>query len=205
MNIILIGAQGSGKGTQAKMLSRRYKIPHISTGDILRNMPNDTKLGNKVHELMESGTMVPDDIMLDIVDKRLSEPDCNNGWILDGFPRTIVQAEGLKAKPDYVIFINLSDTQAVQRISGRRQCRACATVYGTEAPPKQEGVCDKCGGELYQRDDDKPEAVAKRLEMFHTETEPLKEFYKEQGTLQVVDGDMPIEDVFETILGIVSE
>jgi len=196
----MLGPQGSGKGTQAKLLAEKLNIPHISTGEIFRNIPRDTPFGKQIHELIDSGNLVPDKLTAKIVNARLAEMDCRSGFILDGFPRTLPQARLLVTKPDFALYLEISDDEAVRRISSRWQCRRCEAVYGLEAPPKKAGVCDRCNGELYQREDDKPEFVRKRLATFHRETEPLKEFYKKQGLLYVINGEQPIDVIFKDIL-----
>lgn len=200
MKIIMLGPQGSGKGTHAKLLAENLKVPHLSTGEILRKTPRDSPLGKQVHELIDKGSLVPDDLIAKIVNERLRAPEFKNGFILDGFPRNLNQAKLLEVAPDNVIYLDISDEEAMKRLSGRLQCRKCEAIYGPDAPPKKAGVCDQCGGELYQRDDDKPEAIAKRLKTFHTETEPLKDFYKKQGVLHIITGAKRIEDTFNAIL-----
>lgn len=201
MKIILIGPQGSGKGTQAKLLSKKFKIPKISTGDILRqNTEKKTELGKIAASFTNTGKLVHDDVINEIVKKRLSEDDCKNGFILDGYPRKIMQAEFLKkiTDIDYVLEIYISDREAVRRISGRRSCK-CGDVYHIfYNPPRIDEKCNKCGSQLFQRDDDKEETVRKRLDIYHKETEPLIEFYKDKHTR--INGEQPIEDVFKEIL-----
>ena len=202
MNIIIFGPQGSGKGTQAKMIAEKFGIAHISTGQILREMPRDTPLGKKVHEIMQTGKLHPDDMIIKIVTERLAKDDCKRGFILDGVPRTLNQAKMLKAKIDYAIYLDIPDKETIRRLSSRSQCRTCNAIYGLANQPKRANVCDKCGGELYRREDDNPALIAKRLETFHKETEPLLDFYKHAGTLHVVDGKPPIEEIFKTIVKI---
>ena len=200
MKIIMLGPQGSGKGTHAKFLAEGLNVPHLSTGEILRKTPRDSPLGKQVFELIDKGVLVPDELIAKIVNERLKSAEFSKGFILDGFPRNIHQAKMLEVAPDHVLYLDISDKEAMKRLSGRWQCRKCEAIYGPDAPPKKKGICDKCGGELYQRDDDKPEAIAKRLRIFHTETEPLKDFYKEQGLLRVVKGQKEIDDTFKAIL-----
>lgn len=210
MKVIMLGAPGAGKGTQAEILSKKLNIPTISTGNILRAaVKNGTPVGLKAKEYMDAGKLVPDDVIIGIVAERLAEPDCANGYILDGVPRTIPQAEALEQAGivfDHVLSIEISDEEIVNRMSGRRACPACgATYHVVSAPPKQEGVCDKCGAALVLRDDDKPETVKNRLKVYHEETEPLKDFYKAKGILNAVDNQPTIEattKVVEAALGI---
>ncbi len=208
MKIIMLGAPGAGKGTQAKQIAAKYQIPHISTGDIFRaNIKNGTDLGKKAKEYMDQGLLVPDELTCDLVMDRIGETDCENGFVLDGFPRTIPQAEALDAaltkvgaKMDYAIDVDVPDENIVHRMSGRRACLNCGATYHIEAiPPKKEGICDTCGSELVLRDDDKPETVQKRLDVYHEQTQPLIDYYKEQGILKSVDGTLPMEEVFAAI------
>ena len=198
MKLILLGAPGAGKGTQADILSQRLNIPTISTGNILRAaVKNGTPVGLKAKEYMDAGKLVPDEVIIGIVAERLAEPDCANGYILDGVPRTIAQAEALEATGitfDTVLSIEISDEEIVERMGGRRACTACgATYHVVSAPPRAEGKCDKCGAGLVLRDDDKPETVKNRLAVYHTETEPLKDFYAKRGNLKSVDNQPTIE------------
>ena len=211
MKIIMLGAPGAGKGTQAKQIAAKYEIPHISTGDIFRaNIKNGTELGKKAKEYMDQGLLVPDELTCDLVMDRISQDDCANGFVLDGFPRTIPQAEALDtalakidAKMDFAIDVDVPDSHIVNRMSGRRACLNCgATYHITASPPKQEGICDTCGKELVLRDDDKPETVQKRLDVYHDQTQPLIDYYQKQGILKSVDGTMPMEDVFAGIVEI---
>ncbi len=208
MKIIMLGAPGAGKGTQAKQIASKYQIPHISTGDIFRaNIKNGTELGKKAKEYMDQGLLVPDELTCDLVMDRIAQDDCENGFVLDGFPRTIPQAEALDtaltkvgAKMDYAIDVDVPDENIVHRMSGRRACLNCGATYHIEAiPPKKEGICDTCGSELVLRDDDKPETVQKRLDVYHEQTQPLIDYYKKQGILKSVDGTLPMEDVFAAI------
>jgi adenylate kinase len=205
MKLILLGAPGAGKGTQADILSQRLNIPTISTGNILRAaVKNGTPVGLKAKEYMDAGKLVPDEVIIGIVVERLAESDCANGYILDGVPRTIAQAEALEAKGitfDTVLSIEISDQEIVERMGGRRACTACgATYHVVSAPPKVEGKCDKCGADLVLRDDDKPETVKNRLAVYHTETEPLKDFYAQRGNLKAVDNQPTIEATTQVVL-----
>ena len=211
MKIIMLGAPGAGKGTQAKKIAAKYDIPHISTGDIFRaNIKNGTELGNKAKTYMDQGLLVPDELVVDLVVDRVQQDDCKNGYVLDGFPRTIPQAEALdKAlaefgdKIDYAIDVNVPDENIVKRMGGRRACVGCgATYHLVYAPTKKEGICDVCGGELILRDDDKPETVQKRLGVYHEQTQPLIDYYKNQGILKSVDGTQPMDEVFKAIVTI---
>lgn len=214
MKIIMLGAPGAGKGTQAKKIAAKYEIPHISTGDIFRaNIKNGTELGKKAKTYMDQGLLVPDELVVDLVVDRVNQDDCTKGYVLDGFPRTIPQAEALdKAlesmdqKMDYAIDINVPDENIVNRMSGRRACVDCgATYHIVHAPTKEEGICDNCGGELILRDDDKPETVQKRLAVYHEQTQPLIDYYTEKGILKTVDGTVDLENVFKAITGILGE
>ena len=198
MKLIMLGAPGAGKGTQAAVLSERLGIPTISTGNILRAaVKNGTPVGLQAKSYMDAGKLVPDEVIIGIVAERLTEADCAKGFILDGVPRTIAQAEALEAagvRFDCVLDIEVSDEEIVSRMSGRRACTDCgATYHVTAAPPRAEGVCDACGGRLVQRDDDKPETVLDRLSVYHAQTEPLKEFYAQRGILKRVDNQPTIE------------
>ena len=211
MKIIMLGAPGAGKGTQAKKIAAKYDIPHISTGDIFRaNIKNGTELGNKAKTYMDQGLLVPDELVVDLVVDRVQQDDCKNGYVLDGFPRTIPQAEALdKAlaefgdKIDYAIDVNVPDENIVKRMGGRRACVGCgATYHLVYAPTKTEGICDVCGKELILRDDDKPETVQKRLNVYHEKTQPLIDYYTKAGILKTVDGTVDINDVFAAIVEI---
>ena len=205
MKLILLGPPGAGKGTQAEILSRELHIPTISTGNILRAaVKAGTPIGLKAKSYMDAGKLVPDEVIIGIIQERLAEADCANGFILDGVPRTIAQAEALEAHGivfDHVLSLEISDEAIVERMDGRRVCGHCGTPFHLSSnPPKQAGVCDLCGGELIERDDDKPETVRARLEVYHQETEPLKEFYSKHGTLSAVPGDLgTIEDTTRAI------
>ena len=207
----MLGAPGAGKGTQAKMIAAKYQIPHISTGDIFRaNIKNGTELGKKAKSYMDQGLLVPDELTVDLVIDRLAQDDCKNGYILDGFPRTIPQAEALDAalaklgeKMDYAIDVDVPDENIVNRMSGRRACLNCgATYHLISIPPKVEGICDRCGSEILLREDDKPETVQKRLKVYHEQTQPLIDYYKNQGILKSVDGTQPMDEVFKAIVTI---
>ena len=211
MKIIMLGAPGAGKGTQAKQIADKYGVPHISTGDIFRaNIKNGTELGKKAKEYMDQGLLVPDELTCDLVMDRIQQDDCKNGFILDGFPRTIPQAEALTAalekigqKMDYAIDVDVPDENIVKRMGGRRACVGCgATYHLVYAAPKKDGICDVCGGELILRDDDKPETVEKRLHVYHDQTQPLIDYYKNEGILAEVDGTKDMEEVFQDIVKI---
>ena len=208
MNIILLGPPGGGKGTQAKKIVEKYGIPHIATGDILREaVAKGTELGKKAKEYMDRGELVPDEIVIGIVRERLKQPDCEKGFLLDGFPRTIKQAEALDEmlkelgkNIDAVIYIDVPEEEVVKRITYRRTCRNCGAVYHLiYAPPKEDNKCDKCGGELYQRDDDKEEVVRQRFKVYMENTAPLIEYYEKKGLLYRVDGTKSIDEVFSQI------
>ena len=205
MNLILLGAPGAGKGTQAELLVRKLAIPAISTGNMLREaMANGTELGKKAKQYMDEGSLVPDELILGIVADRVTRPDCQNGFILDGVPRTLAQAEALEAKGvkiDHVVSIEVDDSQIESRMTGRRVCGKCGASYHVVAnPSKKEGICDLCGSELVIRKDDAPETVRKRLEVYHATTEVLKEFYGKLGRLRLVNGSQSIEGANEDIL-----
>ncbi|EET60124.1 adenylate kinase [Marvinbryantia formatexigens DSM 14469] len=211
MKIVMLGAPGAGKGTQAKRIAEKYEIPHVSTGDILRaNVKGATELGKKAKEFMDQGLLVPDELVIDMLMDRIAQPDCTKGYILDGFPRTIPQAESLDAalekqgdKLDYAIDVDVPDENIVKRMGGRRACLGCgATYHVVFNPTKEEGVCDVCGEKLILRDDDKPETVQKRLDVYHDQTQPLIDFYKNAGILKTVDGTMEMDRVFEEIVQI---
>ena len=209
MKIIMLGAPGAGKGTQAKMIAEKYGIPHVSTGDIFRaNIKNGTELGMEAKKYMDQGQLVPDEVTIGIVRERLAASYCAGGFLLDGFPRTVFQAEALdgimndmKTKLDVALNIDVDAEALIGRITGRRMCRKCGTPYHvTFSPSKAEGVCDACGGELYQRDDDKEETVRKRLEVYNAQTLPLIEYYRKQGIIADIDGNQPMEAVTEAIM-----
>ena len=207
----MLGAPGAGKGTQAKMIADKYSIPHISTGDIFRaNIKNGTELGMEAKKYMDEGKLVPDELTVRILLDRVAQDDCKNGYVLDGFPRTIPQAEVLDSeltklgdKIDYAINVDVPDENIVNRMSGRRACVTCgATYHIVHIPPKNPGVCDKCGSELILRDDDAPETVLKRLGVYHEQTQPLIDFYENKKVLKTVDGTVDSADVFKQITDI---
>ena len=211
MKIIMLGAPGAGKGTQAKKIADKYQIPHISTGDIFRaNIKEGTELGKKAKSYMDQGQLVPDELTLELIMDRFQNPDCANGYVLDGFPRTIPQAEALTealAKKgetiDYAINVEVPDENIINRMGGRRACLACGSTYHiVYAPTRVEGICDRCGEKLVLRDDDKPETVKNRLNVYHNQTQPLIEYYTKQGKLAEVDGTQSMEDVFNAIVKI---
>ena len=236
MKIIMLGAPGAGKGTQAKMIAEKYSIPHVSTGDIFRaNIKDQTELGMEAKKYMDQGLLVPDELTVKILLDRVAKDDCKNGYVLDGFPRTIPQAEVLDeaisgnkdgiltdssdaSKPtgspdtevgggiDFAINVDVKDENIVKRMSGRRACLKCGATYHIEhIPPKKEGICDKCGSELVLRDDDKPETVQKRLNVYHEQTQPLIDYYNRKGILKEVDGSQDMKDVFSAIVAILGE
>ena len=205
MNLILLGAPGAGKGTQAELLMEKLSIPGISTGNMLREaIKNGTELGKKVKSYMDGGLLVPDELIMGIVAERVAQPDCANGFMLDGVPRTLAQAEALDAAGvhiDHVVSIEIEDSVIEGRMTGRRVCSACGASYHVVAnPPKTEGVCDSCGGELIIRKDDAPETVRKRLEVYHAQTEVLMDYYGKQGKVRHIKGDQSIEGANEDIL-----
>ena len=208
MKIIMLGAPGAGKGTQAKMLAAKYKIPHVSTGDIFRaNIKNGTELGTKAKVYMDQGMLVPDELTCDLVVDRIKQDDCKDGYILDGFPRTIPQAEcldkaldALNDKIDFAVNVEVPDENIIRRMSGRRACLSCGRTYHiVYNPPKEEGICDECKKELVLRDDDKPETVEKRLKVYHEQTQPLIDYYRNKGVLAEVDGTRDMQEVFTAI------
>ena len=211
MKIVMLGAPGAGKGTQADKIAEKYNIPHISTGDIFRsNIKAGTELGKKANSFIDQGLLVPDEVTIGMLLDRIHEVDCENGYILDGFPRTIPQAESLTAALeengeaiDFALDVEVPDANIVNRMAGRRACLKCGATYHTEfAAPKKEGICDKCGSELVLRDDDKPETVQKRLEVYHEQTHPLIDYYKKKGVLHAIDGTLSMETVFKNIVDI---
>lgn len=211
MKIIMLGAPGAGKGTQAIMIAEKYNIPHISTGDIFRaNIKNGTELGKEAKSYMDKGQLVPDELTVRILLDRVSNDDCKNGYVLDGFPRTIPQAEALEKavaelgeQIDYAINVDVPDENIIKRMSGRRACLKCGNTYHIEhIPPKVEGICDNCGSELVLRADDKPETVLERLTVYHEQTQPLIDFYGKKDILKTVDGTQKMDDVFNSIVNI---
>ncbi len=214
MKIIMLGAPGAGKGTQAKQIAAKYSIPHISTGDIFRaNIKNGTELGKKAKEYMDQGALVPDELTCDLVVDRIAQDDCKNGFILDGFPRTIPQAEALDValtkrgeSMDYAIDVDVPDQNIVDRMGGRRACLNCgATYHVVFNPTKVEEKCDNCGSDTVLRDDDKPETVQKRLKVYHDQTQPLIDYYKNKNILKTVDGTQPMDKVFTDIVALLGE
>lgn len=211
MKIIMLGAPGAGKGTQAKMIAEKYSVPHISTGDIFRaNIKNGTQLGMEAKKYMDQGLLVPDELTVKILLDRVAQADCGGGYVLDGFPRTIPQAqvldralEELGDQIDFAINVDVPDENIIRRMGGRRACLSCGATYHIEhIPPKKEGVCDACGKELVLRDDDKPETVKNRLDVYHQQTQPLIDFYQAKGILKTVDGTVDMKDVFAAITAI---
>ena len=214
MKIIMLGAPGAGKGTQAKMIAEKFGIPHIYTGDIFRsNIKEGTQLGTEAKKYMDQGLLVPDELTVKILLDRVAKEDCAGGYVLDGFPRTITQAEvldealeKLNEKIDYAVNVDVPDDNIVKRMSGRRACLKCgATFHMEHIPPKQEGICDSCGGELVLRDDDKQETVQNRLKVYHDQTQPLIDYYTKKGVLKSVDGTMEMKAVFQLISEIIKE
>ena len=213
MKIIMLGAPGAGKGTQAQMIAEKFNIPHISTGDIFRaNIKNGTELGKKAKEFMDKGLLVPDELTVQLLLDRVANEDCKNGYVLDGFPRTIPQADVLDSeltklgdKVDYAVNVDVPDENIVRRMSGRRACLKCGATYHIEhIPPKTEGIGDKCGSELVQRDDDKPETVQNRLSVYHEQTQPLIDYYDKKNILKTVDGTKDMQEVFNDIVNILN-
>ena len=211
MKIIMLGAPGAGKGTQAKLIAEKYGVPHISTGDIFRaNIKNGTELGKEAKEYMDKGLLVPDELTVRLLLDRVVQDDCKNGYVLDGFPRTIPQAEVLDKEltklgdsVDFAVDVDVPDENIIRRMSGRRACLNCgATYHIVNIPPKKEGICDVCGSELVLRDDDQPETVKNRLKVYHEQTQPLIEYYTGKGVLRTVDGTLPMEDVFDAMVKI---
>lgn len=209
MNLILLGPPGAGKGTQAKMMVDYYRIPQISTGDILRaNLKERTPLGLKAKEFMDKGLLVPDEVVIDIIQARIKEPDCRDGYILDGFPRTVAQAQALdkvlsamNSGIDHVISIDVEKGELVKRLTGRRTCRQCGRGFHVIFdPPLNKNLCDKCQGELYQRDDDNEDTVRNRLEVYDAQTFPLIQYYKEKNLVRSIDGQGGIQQIFDRIV-----
>ena len=213
MRLILLGPPGSGKGTQANLLQEKFDIPKISTGDILRAaVEDDSALGKRAKKFMDKGELVPDEVVIGLIKERIVEPDCQEGYILDGFPRTIVQAEklgetltALDQDLDSAVDLEVDPEELLVRLTGRRTCKNCGTMFHqTTHPPKVDGVCDECGGELYQRPDDNKETIVKRLEIYEKETAPLKEFYRKQGKLKVIQGYGGMDKIFSELCKVVS-
>lgn len=214
MRLILLGAPGAGKGTQSKRLVEKYGIPQISTGDILRSAVKDeTKLGREAKSFMDKGELVPDTVVIGIIEERLKEPDCKKGFILDGFPRTVVQADALEAtlkqmdlSVEHVLNIQVDDAELIKRLSGRRICKECGEGYHVEySPSKELDVCDKCSGELYQRDDDKEATIAERLKVYGNQTSQLIDYYGKQGCLSAVEGVGSESDIFARIDAVITK
>ena len=214
MKIVMLGAPGAGKGTQAKMIAEKYGIPHVSTGDIFRaNIKNGTELGKEAKQYMDQGKLVPDELTVKILLDRVAQDDCKNGYVLDGFPRTIPQANVLDEaltklgdRIDYAVSVDVPDDNIINRMGGRRACVACgATYHIVYNAPKTEGICDNCGKELIIRDDDQPETVKNRLKVYHEQTQPLIDFYEGKGVLKSVDGTADMKDVFAAIVEILGE
>ncbi|MCI7146329.1 MAG: adenylate kinase [Clostridiales bacterium] len=214
MNLILLGPPGAGKGTQAAKIIEKYNIPHISTGDIFReNIKNGTELGKKAQEYMNKGQLVPDELVVEIATDRLTKDDCKNGFLLDGFPRTVFQAEELDkfleargSAVDHVLDIEVDREELMKRLTGRRVCSKCgASFHVVSIPPKKEGICDVCGAELIQRKDDNEETAANRIEVYNKETRPLVDYYEKAGNISHIDGAAGLENVFNTIAGILGE
>jgi adenylate kinase len=203
-NIVFLGPQGSGKGTVIGRIKERYQTPHISTGEMFREaIKEGTEFGLKAKEYIDRGELVPDEVTCGMVEERISKPDCASGFMLDGFPRNLSQAEALGkiTAINTAVLLDVPEEVSLQRLSGRRQCRECGAIFHLQnIPPKKEGICDACGGELYQRDDDKPEAIKERLEIYHRETMPIVDYYDKAGALVRVDGSGTIDDVVKQIL-----
>lgn len=214
MNLVLLGPPGAGKGTQAAQIIEKYHIPHISTGDIFReNIKNETELGKKAQEYISKGQLVPDSLVIDIALDRLSKDDCRNGFLLDGFPRTVQQAEALDkylgnkdSKVEYVLDIQVEKETLVDRLITRRVCRDCGATYNIKGmPPKKENVCDKCGGELYQRADDNEETVNNRIDVYNTQTKPLLDYYEKAGNIVHLDGEAGLTKLFKSIVSVLGD
>lgn len=214
MNLVLLGPPGAGKGTQAAQIIEKYHIPHISTGDIFReNIKNETELGKKAQEYISKGQLVPDSLVIDIALDRLSKDDCRNGFLLDGFPRTVQQADALDkylgnkdSKVEYVLDIQVEKETLVDRLITRRVCRDCGATYNIKGmPPKKENVCDKCGGELYQRADDNEETVNNRIDVYNTQTKPLLDYYEKAGNIVHLDGEAGLTKLFESIVSVLGD
>ena len=207
MNIVIFGPQGSGKGTQAELIARRHGLAYISTGDIFRyHIQNKTTLGQEIQSVINSGSLVSDDLTNEVVKDRIHQPDCTKGFVLDGYPRNQNQLEYLNGitKFDYAIVIDLSDEEAIKRLGGRLACECGLSYHVDSNPPNETDICNKCGNKLFRRDDDQPEAIKKRLDIYHQKTEPLFDFYKDQGILNKVDGSLPIEDVYHLIEDVIT-
>lgn len=214
LNIVLLGPPGAGKGTQAELIVKKYGIPQISTGDIFRaNIKNGTELGKKAKEYMDKGELVPDELVVDLVKDRLEQDDCKDGFMLDGFPRTVFQAEELtkimgtkNLSIDYVLNIDVAPEKLIDRIAGRRVCKSCGATFNVNTKPTaKEGICDTCGGEVYQRADDNRETVENRINVYFAQTAPLIEYYEKAGVLATVNGDQTMNDVFSDITKVLGE
>lgn len=209
MKLILLGAPGAGKGTQAEKICEKFSIPQISTGNIIRAaMKQETEAGKKAQTFVNAGQLVPDAVVIEMVNERLKQDDCKNGFILDGFPRTVAQAEALEemgVQIDAVVDIQVPDAVITDRLSGRKACLACGATYHMEfQPPKVDGICDRCGADLVVRKDDQPETIQERLKVYHDQTQPLVDFYRARGVLKEVDGTKPVEEVTESTLAVVT-
>ena len=214
MRLVFLGPPGAGKGTQAKRLIEAFSIPHISTGDLLREVIEQaTHLGNQVRGIVGTGQLVPDDLMLDLMAERLAQDDCRPGYLLDGFPRTLAQAEALDARLaeggqalSGVLLLVVNDEKVVERLSGRRICRVCGASYHVQyVPPRRPGICDECGGALYQREDDQPETIRRRLEVYYRQTSPLIAYYKDRRLLREIDGEGTVDEITERIRIVVED
>ncbi|MBS3176928.1 adenylate kinase [Candidatus Woesearchaeota archaeon] len=208
MHVILLGPQGAGKGTQAKMLSKAFALAHICTGDLFReHISKQTAFGKKAKQFIDAGKLVPDSLTITMIKERFAKPDCKKGFILDGFPRTLAQAEALDEVVDitHIIEIKIGDALAIKRLTSRRQCKVCGKIYGIDIPEKVKGKCDNDNSPLYQRDDDKEGAIKKRLHLYHEETEPLLEYYKPRNITFSVDGSLPVEKTFQALKKILEE
>lgn len=209
MKLILLGAPGAGKGTQAEKICEKFSIPQISTGNIIRAaMKQETEAGKKAQTFVNAGQLVPDAVVIEMVNERLKQDDCKNGFILDGFPRTVAQAEALEemgVQIDAVVDIQVPDAVITDRLSGRKACLACGATYHMEfQPPKVDGICDRCGADLVVRKDDQPETIQERLKVYHDQTQPLVDFYRTRGVLKEVDGTKPVEEVTESTLAVLT-
>lgn len=209
MKLILLGAPGAGKGTQAEKICEKFSIPQISTGNIIRAaMKQETEAGKKAQTFVNAGQLVPDAVVIEMVNERLKQDDCKNGFILDGFPRTVAQAEALEemgVQIDAVVDIQVPDAVITDRLSGRKACLACGATYHMEfQPPKVDGICDRCGADLVVRKDDQPETIQERLKVYHDQTQPLVDFYRARGVLKEVDGTKPVEEVTESTLAVIT-
>ena len=206
MRLVIFGPQASGKGTQADLIAEKYGVAHISTGDMLRQMTKqDTSLGKEIKRVMDAGILVSDDLNIKIVEERIKRSDCIKGFILDGFPRNLTQAKMFEVFSGFelALLLDIPDELAVKRLSSRWTCRKCGAIYGAANPSKKTGVCDRCGGELYQRADDNPESIRKRLTFYHKETKPVEDYYDRKGILVRVDGTRSVDEIFDEIKHII--